>query len=103
MWRTLATAAFAVGAALGLMACGGSDGASGTSTPPTTDGALTTTSAPEVGAATTVVVASAATVASSATVAGPLPLSVEEIASIEGELDSIDAILSGVEADLSQD
>ena len=89
MRRRLVSAVAVIGALAVLGGCGGSDAAS---------------DQPTNASAPITVITDPAAVAPVTTSVGNAPaMTAEEIASLEAELDSIDAILSGVETDLSRD
>ena len=90
--KTVMLAALAVSITVGLVACG-SSGASSNPTSPATVPAATTTIAAQPAATTTAPPTTDATVT----------VSDAEVADMEKQLDEIDQVLAGVDADLSQD
>lgn len=97
--------ALAVSVTFGLAACGSSDANSGPTSPVTVAVATTTVSSPPATSvhAVPTTTAAAATEDSVATTDGAETLSDAEVADMEKQLDEIDQLLAGVDADLSQD
>ena len=97
--------ALAVSVTFGLAACGSSDANSGPTSPVTVAAATTVVTSPSATSVHTVptTTAAAATEDSAATTDGAETLSDAEVADMEKQLDEIDQLLAGVDADLSQD
>jgi hypothetical protein len=107
--RRLVLAALTLSVMTGLAGCGSSD-AAGTPTPTLVASAPATTQAATTVPVTTLVasaapttLAPAATEAPSATTSEEVVVSDADVADMEKELDDIDQLLSGVDADLSRD
>ena len=91
----------ALAVAVGLVACGSSDAGGGTAVPPASIVGTTTAPPTTLPAATTV--ASPPETGATTTTDNELVVSDEEVADLEKQLDEIDQLLTGVDADLSHD
>jgi hypothetical protein len=110
--RPAATLLAALAVAVGLAACGSSDASVATVSPPApaatavpaTTVVVTTTTPPSTTVpATTTVVATTPAAEATTTTDNALIVTDAEVADLEKQLDEIDQLLAGVDADLSHD
>ena len=103
--KAVTLTALAVSVTFGLAACGSSDGNSGPTSPVTVAVATTAVTSPSATSIHSVptTTAAAATGDSVGDTDGAETLSDAEVADMEKQLDEIDQLLAGVDADLSQD